>query len=333
MSGRGPALGAVALALVLVASALASPVNEPAPALEAKEWVGAPLDWQKERGKVVLILFVTPRQKDSEAALKDQVDMLKRRGKDGLDTILVSDARKEDVDLWARTVARGSSWRIAVEAEGRISIAFMVQNNPFAVVVDRDGKDVFEGHALRERVLISKAIDEALDRPPTLQRGATSARLKPAWGAWDHHDWKAAVVTLTAVRDDPAATPEDTRDAKTLLWMVGVEGKKASRAALARAGQDEWYEAVLALDELAAAFAGLPVADEMKKLADDLRKDPKLKKELAAGEDLHKALALAKEGKMGEAEAKVKALESKYKGTKTAAGAKKKLDALKAGGK
>jgi hypothetical protein len=333
---RAPARGergrraflSLSLALALLAtsarSALAE-VNQAAPKLEAKEWVGPPLDWSKERGKVVVLLFVQPRQPASDAALKDQADLMKQRGKDGLETLLVSDGRKSEVDLWSRSAARAGSWRIAIEEGGKISVQFMAQVTPFIVVVDRDGRDVFEGEAVRDRVLAAKAVADALDRPVTVRRDGMSARLKPAWAAIDAKDWKTAVKAAVEVRDDPASTAEEARDARSVLVLLAGHARKAQKDAQALLEGEDYYEAVLAFEAGAASFAGTAPADEMKKSADAIRKDKKLKTELSAGEEVHKALTAS------DPAGKLKAViaNSRYKGTRAVERAKQRLDELK----
>ncbi len=332
-------LGIAALAAILLAaggeSARAADLGAPAPPLEAAEWVGTPIDWKKERGKVVVLLFVKARDADSALALQDQIEAQKKWNKHGLDHALVAEGPKGEVDIWARTVLRGAQFRIAIEKDGRISVVYLAQTVPFAAVVDRDGKLRFTGHPTRERVMLAKAIEEALDRAPTIPRGSTSARFKAAWEAIDKRDWKPAIAALREIRDDPAAAPDDVDDAKGLLWMVGVEGRKAITAALRFANVEEWAECLAALEEFATIFEGHEVAEDMRKLAGDMRKDAALKKEIEAGDEERAARKLEREGKRDEAVSKYQKVAStaKWKGTKAAARAKKRADELKKGAK
>jgi hypothetical protein len=316
---------ALVIAVALAAPARAWPLNEMAVPLEAKDWQGVPVDFLKERGKVFVLLFVKPKQAESESALKEHTQVVKQRKQEGLETVLVVDQPKDAVDAWAKRLSKGEQFRIAVEESSRISTAYMAQQTPYAVVIDRDGRDIFEGQPERQRIQLALAIAGALDRPQTISPGQTSPRFRQAWSAYEHKDWKAAIAEAATIRDDPAVTPEDARDGKTFLAMIAAEGKKAEKAASAHIAEDDWYAAVTGLDEVAATFAGLPVADDAKKVAADLRGDAKAKKEIACGEVVHQALVLDKDGKRADATRKLEDAVKKWKGTRTADRAKKIL--------
>ncbi|HVY62366.1 MAG TPA: hypothetical protein VHF22_11975, partial [Planctomycetota bacterium] len=114
---------------------------------------------------------------------------------------------------------------------------------------------------------------------------------------------------------------------RAVLTLLAGHARKAQKDAQKLLAAEEYYEAAVAFEEGAAAFAGTPPGDEMKRSAEEIRKDKKLKAELSAGEEIRKALASAAPA------SKLKAViaSSKYKGTKAVEHAKKKLEEL--GGK
>jgi hypothetical protein len=328
---RAAALAALVLLVVTLCPAALANVGDPAPPVQPKAWIGQPLDWKRSRGRVLVLAFVTPKDKESEMILRDMDQVLADHEKKGLEVILVATKPKAEVDLWARTVVRGRTFRIALDGDGRVTSDYFAQTDPFVVVVDRDFRIRFQEDPSMARLALLKCIDTYVAKPPQLTRAACSPRLKPVWDAAEAKQWGTAIKEATAIRDDKKSTSEDGGCAQAFLMMMEIEARKLIESAEKWKREEEWAEALACYDEAASQFSTLPLGLEAKDAAAEIRADKKLKRELEAGEGLREARRLEKEGKREEAISKYSTVGAKFSGTRAGDRAKKRAKELKGG--
>jgi hypothetical protein len=314
---------AIALETALCGRA-AGALGEAPPALDAKEWIGRPLDWEERRGKVVVLAFIEPDVAASKQAIEEVADMLKADAKNGLEVCFVSQASRPAVEAYLARQKSHLSCPVAIDP-GTIRAYFKTTLTPFAAVIDRDGKIVFEG-PWGERVQMALAVKAALERPRTVVRARTSPRFAEAWKALDAKDTRAAVSELKRIEAD--GEPKDRDDAAALLAKLEIEAKKKLGEADRSFAADEFLDAVEAYESIAFAYEGLDSAKKAAEAAKHMRSDPKTKKELEAGAAIREARALEKAGKAREAASKYRSIASKWKGTKSAEIAKKRAEEL-----
>ena len=321
----------LALAFALSGAPAAAAVGEPPPSFDSvKEWIGQPLKWDQERGKVVILLFVEPENAPSKEALADLVSVQKAEEKNGLDACLITTAPRAAVEPYlARQKSRGN-FPVAIDPDSAIRVYFQTAMCPYAAVIDRDGRISWEGACPAGRVAMSQSVREALARPRTVSRAATTPRFDPIWKSLETGDTKAAVAGLQQIQIAQDATPREVDDAKWLLKKLEIDAQRKLDAAVKQEADFEYADALAGYDAIADGYYGLKPADVALAKADALRKNAKAKKEIEASQALVEARKLEQEGRSKDALEKYRLIVSKWKGTKAAEKAKKKVDELEA---
>lgn len=318
---------ALVLVLALVATgarALAALGGRPPP-LAPADWIGAPLEWDAERGRVVVLLFVEPENVPSKQAVTDLVGLADASdlARKGLRACLVTQSAKAAFQSYISRQKVPGSFSVAIDAAATIRTHFGTTETPFAAVIDRDGKIVWEGNAVADRIAYAEAVRSALAKPRTVPRHSTTPRFEPAWKAIEKKETRAAIAELVKILEAEDATPAEMADAEALLDRYRAEAAKKIAAARVADGQQDYAGALAGYDELATTYEGLSEAAEARDRAAALRKDRKLKKEIDAAEALIAARALEAAGDTKKALSEYKKIVSKWEGTRAADAAKK----------
>lgn len=247
-------------------------------------------------------------------------EVAKKYAAKGLVVMSGSSEAKGTIEPWLES--KGVEYPIFVDDGGATARAYGVSGIPDCALIGPDGKVVFKDHPSS---LTEKLIEEVLARVVLRFEYEFPAAFKKVQAAIAKKDFAGATKALDGL---DAADAEFTKKVREdLAGYVGDVRKMAE----ADAAAGDYLSAMDALVTLAKQYKGTDAGKEVDALVADWKKDPAVKKELDAGKQMAAAKALEKAFRFQHALGLYLGIVKKYEGTKTAAAAKQRADAIQDG--
>jgi len=284
----------------LLAAALAGPaaaavsVGQPAPAISATDWLNVPpLSLAKLRGKIVVVEFWATWCGPCRATIPHLVKLHEKYRAKGVVIMGLTDESKAKAEPFARQM--GMTY--AVGCGSRSSGTYGVRGIPHAFLVDVAGRVVWHGHP--GGTALETAIQEQLrTNPPTLlspqQKARTLALLDKVEEAIGQKKYPQALAMLGRVKD-PDQDPAVKERVSAIRVQLAAQAEARFAEAEKHLKQRAYYEADVALGEVAAMAAGSDLAETARTRRAELHKDKAIRAAIEQGRREHEAAeALAK---------------------------------------
>jgi len=284
----------------LLAAALAGPaaaavsVGQPAPAISATDWLNVPpLSLAKLRGKIVVVEFWATWCGPCRATIPHLVKLHEKYRAKGVVIMGLTDESKAKAEPFARQM--GMTY--AVGCGSRSSGTYGVRGIPHAFLVDVAGRVVWHGHP--GGTALETAIQEQLrTNPPTLlspqQKARTLALLDKVEEAIGQKKYPQALAMLGRVKD-PDQDPAVKERVSAIRGQLAAQAEARFAEAEKHLKQKAYYEADVALGEVAALAAGSDLAETARTRRAELHKDKAIRAAIEQGRREHEAAeALAK---------------------------------------
>jgi hypothetical protein len=240
-------------------------------------------------------------------------------GDKGLVVLALSDEEAEKVGAYVDEM--GLTIRVGSGSDA--GNAYQVKGLPTTAVIDASGKLAWMGHpSSLSNGTVEAALKGAKPRssnflalqPSREFAGKVEAQAK----ASAQGKIGKAHAALKALAADAKATEEEKSDAAALIseieTHVGALREQSERFVKAL----DLVKALMIQDALAKEFAGAEIGTQAKVRADEIEKDPKLSKELAAAEAFDKLRESVSKLASSKKRDKFKEFAEKYKGTRAA---------------
>lgn len=258
------------------------------------------------RGSAVLLTFWAADSKASIGQVECLNALHEKRYPEGLVVVgVTSDENKEVTKFIA---AQKVTYPIAIGWNQ----AWAVRMIPSALLIDPDGKVLWTGLPTElDEPTLAQALANA--RPATYAKGLEGVAKK--LGA---KDFGGAFAECKKLLTDGKLSAEAQAQAEKLC--TEIEGKAATLVdhGIDRLAAGDPFAAFEAFDAVARGYAKVPRAEEATGKLQELAKDPKLKREIAAGQKLSAAQKFDQNRDYDKAHKEYKAIASTFSGTKAA---------------
>jgi len=254
---------AASMAVLAAAAVQAQEVGQPAPEVQASDWLNAPpLALSKLRGKIVVVEFWATWCPPCRATIPHLIDLHKKYAPKGVVIMSLTKEPKAKVEPFAKEMGMV----YAIGCGSPTGQAYGVRGIPHAFVIDIEGRVVWHGHPAGED--FERAIENQLKtKPPTLMSTEEKAKAEALLAKADEALAKGALAGAAAALaqvKDAEKDPEVGKRVEALRERL----KARAEARLAEADKDHkdgrTYEAYLALTEVAALAAESELASKAK---------------------------------------------------------------------
>jgi hypothetical protein len=247
-------------------------------------------------------------------------ELQKEFGSKGLVVMAASSEATGTIQPWLE--AQGAEYPVFVDDGGATARAYGVKGIPDAVLIGPDGKVAFKGGP---GGINAQMLEPVLEKCIMRFNYEFPAGLKRVEAQIAKKDFAGALKSLDKVDEEDAEFAQKVRDD-----VVGYAADVRKMAESAAAAGD-YLSAMESLTELARQFKGTDAGKEVDDLLKEWKKDPAVKKELAAGKLMGQARSLEKGNNFKAALGIYLGIAKKYEGTKTAEGAQKCADKIQEG--
>lgn len=258
------------------------------------------------RGSAVLLAFWAADSKGSIAQVECLNALHEKRYPEGL--VVVAVTGDESKDITAFIAAHKVSHPVATGWNE----AWAIRMIPSALLIDPDGKVLWTGLPTElDEPTLAQALASA--RPATYAKGLESVAKKLA-----AKDFGGAFAECKKLLTDGKLSAAAQVQAEKLC--TDIEGQAATLVdqGIDRLGAGDVFAAFEAFDAVARGYAKVPRAEEATGKLQELQKDPKLKKEITAGQKLAAAQKFDQNREYDKAHKEYKGIATGFSGTKAA---------------
>ncbi|MFO8013086.1 MAG: redoxin domain-containing protein [Phycisphaerae bacterium] len=270
-----------ALALAVPATAAVS-VGQRAPEISATDWLNAPrLSLAKLRGKIAVVEFWATWCPPCRATIPHLAELHKTYRDKGVVIIGLTDEPKSKVEPFAGQMAM----TYAVGCGSQSKDVYGVRGIPHAFVVDVAGKVVWRGHPGGSG--LEGAIEEQLrTNPPTLlspkEKTQALALLKKVEDTVGEERYVRAAAMLDRIRD-PEKDPDVKKRVAAVRKRLAARAEARAAEAEAHIKKKEYYEADVALGEVAVLARDSDLAETARARRAELQKDKVIRAAIEQG--------------------------------------------------
>jgi len=326
---------------VLLAGGLAAPaaanvsVGQPAPAISATDWLNTPpLSLEKLRGKIVVVEFWATWCPPCRATIPHLIELYKKYKDKGVVFVSLTDESKTKVEPFAQQM--GMIYPLGCGS--RSGSTYGVRGIPHAFVVDVAGKVAWRGHPASDG--FEPAIQEQLrTQPPTLLSPKEKAEIAALLDKIEKALAEKAYLQVAGMLErlkEPDRDPEVAKRVAGLREKLAAQAKARAAEAEAHLKKKAYYEADVALGEVAALAGESDLAETARAQRAKLHKDETARAAIEQGRKEHEAAEaladlLVKANDMAPAACLTayEALAKKHAGTKAGADAAAKAEAMR----
>jgi len=244
-------------------------------------------------------------------------ELHEKYGSKGLIVMAASKEAAGTIAPWLE--AQEVQYPVFVDDGGGTASAYGVRGIPHCALIGPDGKVAYKGHPssvndqMLEPVLAKCVLRFGYEFPD---------EFKKVQAQCEKRDFAGALKSLDGLTE---ANPEFAQKVRDDIAGYAADARKNAET---DAAAGDYLSAMDALAEVAKQFKGTPAGQELDDLLKEWKKDPEVKKELAAGKMMMQAKALEKGNNFKAALGVYLGITKKYDGTKTAEAAQKRADAI-----